>query len=158
VLPQVDVGSVECPLRNRFNFDVEVGVEGIDALGQVEVDDHAVVQAEGAAEGVERDLEPAVQVAPVRGFEVEGQVDAEEGAFQGGLDAGRDDLIHASALHELGNVSVESLRGFAEDAALADRDVLVVDSRREAEHQVDRDRLAIRAHAFPGGLPSVVGW
>lgn len=128
---QVDIRPVEGPLGDGLDLDVEVGVQGVDALGEVEVDDHPVVQGEGAAEGVERDLETAVEVASIRSLEVEGQVDAEVGALERRFDLRRHDAVSARPVDELGDVAVERLRRLAQHTPLADRDVLVVDARRQ---------------------------
>src|SRR5688500_8778865 len=78
----VDVGEVERPVGDRLELDIEARPEGIDSLAEVQVDDGAVVEAERAAERVERDLETAVKVPSHRGLEVERQRQPEEGLAQ----------------------------------------------------------------------------
>jgi hypothetical protein len=74
LLSEVNVFDIELPIEDRLQFHLNVRPQRIDALDQVHIDHPVVVHAERLADGILCDLEPAVQVAPVRRFEV--KVDA----------------------------------------------------------------------------------
>ena len=101
----------------------------VDLLGKVEIDDGAVVEPEGATEGVEGDLQAAVEIPPVRRLEKIDEVDAEERVGQCSLESPAESCAaRAQGRDELDDIAVECLRGCAEHPAPADADILIVDS------------------------------
>ena len=78
LLTKVVIGLIELPFRDRLDLDFDSRVKRVDLFRKVEIDDRAIVESDSPGEGIQADLQSAVEVPPVRRFEKIDEVDAEE--------------------------------------------------------------------------------
>src|SRR6478752_233172 len=81
-LIEQDELRIERPIANRFELDFEPRLERVDLLDQVEIDHRAIVDPQRNANRIERDLQSPIEIAPFRGFEIEGEINADQRFLQ----------------------------------------------------------------------------
>jgi hypothetical protein len=74
---QDNIFPVELPVREGFQLDIKVGVQGVDMFGEVNIDNPVIVETETFAEGVLRNFKSSVKVAFQGGGEVEIEEESE---------------------------------------------------------------------------------